>query len=176
MTLVIYSSGVWLFIYWLKNGYTKNYIEISDYGVPYFILSVLLMIIIHDAYSYWIHRLMHHKSIFKYVHLLHHKFSNPSPWCAFAFHPFEAILTLGIIPVVMFLIPWHNLALIIFISGIILDDTFIHLGYNIKALKFFKWQNTPQDHDLHHLNSKFNFGLYFTVWDRLLGTYKTSSF
>jgi sterol desaturase/sphingolipid hydroxylase (fatty acid hydroxylase superfamily) len=176
ITFCIYSSGIWAFLYWLKHGYTKNYLEIHEFGIPYFIISVFLMVIIHDAYSYWVHRLMHHKAVFKYTHLLHHKFKNPSPWCAFAFHPFEAILTLGIIPIIMFLIPWHNLALIIFISGIILYDTFIHLGYNIKALKVFKWQNTPMDHDVHHQNSKYNFGLYFTVWDRLMGTYKASNF
>ena len=170
-TLFIYSSGIWLFLYWLKRGYTRSYIEISDFGWPYFVFSIVLMIIIHDAYSYWIHRLIHHKSLFKYVHLLHHKFKNPSPWSAFAFHPFESLLTLGIIPVIMFLMPWHNLALIIFITIIIVYDTFIHLGYNIKELKIFKWQNTPKDHDVHHRNSKHNFGLYFTYWDRLMGTY-----
>lgn len=170
-TLFIYSSGIWLFLYWLKHGYTRNYIEISDFGWPYFIFSVVLMIIAHDTYSYWIHRLIHHKSLFKYVHLLHHTFKNPSPWSAFAFHPLESLLTLGIIPFIMFLMPWHNLALIIFITIIIVYDTFIHLGYNIKELKIFKWQNTPKDHDLHHRNSKHNFGLYFTYWDRLMGTY-----
>ncbi|WP_282134290.1 sterol desaturase family protein [Seonamhaeicola maritimus] len=171
LTLFIYSSGIWLFIFWLQNGYTKNYSEINEFGIPYLILSVLLMIVIHDAYSYWIHRLMHHKYLFKYTHLLHHKFKNPSPWCAFAFHPFESILTLGIIPLIMFLIPWHNIALMIFITIIILYDTFIHLGFNLKRLKIFKWQNTPKDHDVHHRNSKYNFGLYFTFWDRLMGTY-----
>lgn len=176
ITLLIYSSGIWLFIYWLQNGYTKNYTEISDYGILYFALSVFLMIIIHDAYSYWVHRLMHHRLLFKYTHLLHHKFKNPTPWCAFAFHPFESILTLGIIPVIMFLMPWHNLALLIFITIIIIYDTFIHLGYSIKQVKIFKYQNTPTDHDVHHRNSKYNFGLYFTFWDRLMGTYKTSNF
>lgn len=170
-TLCIYSSGIWLFLYWLKHGYTLNYVEISEFGWPYFVISIMLMIIIHDTYSYWIHRLIHHKSLFKHVHLLHHKFKNPSPWSAFAFHPFESLLTLGIIPIVMFLIPWHNLALIVFITIIIVYDTFVHLGYNIRQLKVFKWQNTPKDHDVHHRNSKYNFGLYFTFWDRLMGTY-----
>lgn len=171
VTLFIYSLGIWLFIYWLQNGYTKNYNEISEYGIAYFVLSIVLMIFMHDAYSYWVHKLMHHKYLFKYTHLLHHKFKNPSPWCAFAFHPFEAVLTLGIIPLVMFFIPWHNLALIIFISIIIIYDTFIHLGFSINKFKFFRWQNTPEDHDVHHRNSRVNFGLYFTFWDRLMGTY-----
>lgn len=172
ITLGIYSSGIWVFLFWLKEGYTRNYSEINDFGLPYFILSIVLMVVIHDAYSYWIHRLMHHKWLFKYVHLLHHKFKNPTPWSAFAFHPFESLLTLGIIPIIMFLIPWHNLALVIFVTIIIFYDTFIHLGYNIKQLKLFKWQNTPLEHDVHHRNSKYNFGLYFTIWDKFMGTYQ----
>ena len=171
ITFCIYSSGIWVFLYWLKKGYTKNYVEVNELGVLYFIISILLMIIMHDAYSYWIHRLMHHKILFKCTHVLHHKFKNPSPWSAFAFHPFESILTLGIIPIIIFTIPWHNMALVIFITWMIFYDTFIHLGYNIKYLKLFKWQNTPMDHDVHHRNSKYNFGLYFTIWDRIMGTY-----
>jgi len=174
ITLFIYSSGIWIFLYWLRNGYTRNYTDINEFGIPYFIFSIFLMIIIHDGYSYWIHRLIHHKKLFKYVHLLHHKFNNPSPWSAFAFHPFESILTMGIIPIIVFAIPWHNLALAVFITGIIVYDTFVHLGYDIKHFKVFKYQNTPLDHDVHHRNSKYNFGLYFTFWDRLMGTYLKS--
>ena len=175
VTFCIYSSGIWIFLYWLKNGYTKNYTEIGEFGFPYFVLSILIMIVMHDTYSYWVHRLMHHKFIFKYTHLIHHKFKNPSPWCAFAFHPLESILTIGIIPIILFLIPWHNLALTIFITFMIFYDTFVHLGYNIKGLKIFKFQNTPMDHDVHHRNSKYNFGLYFTFWDRLMGTYNSTT-
>ncbi|WP_258227655.1 sterol desaturase family protein [Aestuariibaculum sp. M13] len=171
ITFCVYSSGIWPFLFWLKDGYTKNYLEINDYGIIYFLVSILLMILIHDAYSYWIHRLMHHKMLFKYTHLLHHRFKNPSPWSAFAFHPFESVLTMGIVPVIIFTIPWHNWALVIFITWMIFYDTFVHLGYNIRQLKLFKFQNTPLDHDVHHTNSKYNFGLYFTFWDRLMGTY-----
>ncbi len=175
ITFCVYSLGIWAFLFWLKNGYTKNYTEISDYGILYFIISIFLMIIMHDTYSYWIHRLMHRKILFKYTHLLHHKFKNPSPWSAFAFHPFESILTMGIIPIIIFTIPWHNMALVLFITCMIFYDTFVHLGYNIKGMKIFKFQNTPMDHDVHHQNSKFNFGLYFTFWDRIMGTYKVEN-
>ena len=133
------------------------------------------MILIQDAYSYWLHRLIHHRWFFKNTHLLHHTFKNTSPFSAFAFHPFESILTMGVIPIIIFTIPWHNYALIIFITIMIFYDTFVHLGYDLRFLKVFKFQNTPVEHDIHHRNSKYNFGLYFTIWDRLMGTYKAKS-
>ncbi|MGL1488967.1 sterol desaturase family protein, partial [Vibrio parahaemolyticus] len=39
---------------------------------------------------------MHNKRIFKYVHLVHHHSTNPSPWAAYAFHPLEAVVEVGI--------------------------------------------------------------------------------
>ena len=175
LTMIIYSSGIWLFLFWLENGYTTNYMEISDFGWLYFVFSITLMILIHYAYSYWLHRLIHHRWFFKNTHLLHHTFKNTSPFSAFAFHPFESILTMGVIPIIIFTIPWHNYALIIFITIMIFYDTFVHLGYDLRFLKVFKFQNTPVEHDIHHRNSKYNFGLYFTIWDRLMGTYKAKS-
>ena len=172
ITMFIYSSGIWLFLFWLKKGWTRNYEYISEFGWGYFFLSIVLMVILHDAYSYWLHRFIHHKRVFKYVHLLHHTFKNPTPFSAFAFHPFEAVLTMGIIPIIVFVLPWHQYALLVFVTIMIFYDTFIHLGFDIAAFNVGKWQNTSVEHDVHHKNSRFNFGLYFTLWDRLMGTYK----
>lgn len=36
--------------------------------------------------------------------------------------------------------------------------------------KWFGWINTTTHHDLHHQSGRYNFGLYFTCWDRLMGT------
>ncbi len=32
------------------------------------------------------------------------------------------------------------------------------------------WLTTTTHHDLHHADRRWNFGLYFTFWDRLMGT------
>ena len=34
----------------------------------------------------------------------------------------------------------------------------------------FDWLTTVTHHDLHHSESRWNFGLYFTWWDRWMGT------
>ena len=33
-----------------------------------------------------------------------------------------------------------------------------------------KWINTSVNHNLHHQYFKGNYGLYFTFWDRMMGT------
>ncbi len=62
----------------IKN-YTLLYNNVADYGIAYLIFSVALALIIHDTYFYWMHRLLHHRRIFRHTHLLHHKSTNPRP-------------------------------------------------------------------------------------------------
>ena len=171
LTFIIYGSTIFIFFYWINNNKTRVYTEISEYGIVYFMFSIVLMIMVHDTYFYWTHRLIHHPKIFKHVHKTHHKFDSPTPWAAFAFHPLEAIITIGIIPVIIFLIPYHPFALFIFITFLTIYNIFIHLGYVIPGLHYFKYQNTTIGHDFHHLHSHSNYGLYFNFWDRLMGTY-----
>ena len=171
LTFVIYGISIWLFLSWLENGKTKLYTNISDHGILYFIISVFLMIVIHDTYFYWTHRLIHHSKLFKYIHKVHHSFKSPTPWASFAFHPLEAIISLGFIPIILFTIPYHQLALILFVTFLTVYNIIIHLGYSIPSLNQFKYSNTPEAHDYHHLKSKSNYGLYFTFWDKLMGTY-----
>ncbi len=174
VSLLLYGTGIWLFLDWLQSGITLHYGAISDYGIAYFIVSFLLMVIIHDTYFYWTHRLIHHRKLFPLVHKVHHQFTNPTPWAAFSFHPLEAIISMGVIPVIIFCIPWHQNALIVFVTFMTLYDVYIHLGYNIEQLYLGKWQNSAADHNYHHQNARVNYGLYFTFWDRLMGTYKKS--
>ena len=65
-----------------KMGYGALYFDVSEYGYAYYFFTIAFMILAHDTYFYWTHRLMHHPKVFKYVHLIHHKSNNPSPWTA----------------------------------------------------------------------------------------------
>ena len=171
LTFLIYGSGIWLFLFWIENGKTKLYTAISDFGMPYFLLSIFLMILMHDTYFYWTHRLIHHSLLFKHIHKVHHSFKSPTPWASFAFHPLEAIISLGIIPIILFLIPYHHLALLLFVTFLTVYNVIIHLGFPMPGLNRLKYSNTPEAHDHHHLTSKKNYGLYFTFWDKIMGTY-----
>ena len=171
LTFVIYGSSIWLFLYWIENGQTKLYNEIDEYGSIYFFASIIFMVLLHDTYFYWTHRLIHHSKLFKYVHKVHHSFKSPTPWASFAFHPLEAIMSLGIIPIIIFMIPYHHLALLLFVTFLTVYSVIIHLGFSVPGLNQLKYSNTPEAHDYHHLKSKSNYGLYFTFWDKIMGTY-----
>ncbi len=164
------------FVFWFKkHGYTMGYRRIEDLGWAYYWVSIGLMILVHDAYFYWTHRMMHHKALFRYFHRVHHLSHNPSPWAAFSFHPLEAIVEAGIIWVIVFLIPHHISAIGVFLLFMTVMNVLGHLGYELYPRGFTKsavgqWLTTSTHHNMHHHKGKGNFGLYFNWWDRWCGT------
>jgi sterol desaturase/sphingolipid hydroxylase (fatty acid hydroxylase superfamily) len=155
--------------------YTTLYARIEDYGWAYFFLAFPVLFLLHDTYFYWTHRAMHHKKLFRTMHLVHHKSVNPSPWAAYAFHPLEAVVEAGIFAVFLFTLPVHPLHLLLFFFFMIVYNVYGHLGYELYPQGFNKhwlgkWINTSVNHNQHHQYFKGNYGLYFTFWDRLMGT------
>jgi len=174
-TVVIFSLVGFSIIQLKLRGYTLLYDDISAYGWGWFVASVGIMFVAHDAYYYWVHRWMHHPRVFKYVHLVHHKSTNPSPWAAYSFHPIEALLEALIYIIFVFSMPLHGLALMIFLISMIIRNVVSHLGMEILPKwfirsKWLNWMTTTTHHDLHHKNFDTNYGVYFTWWDRWFGT------
>ena len=176
LSIIIFSVPPLLMLYSdIIRPYTTFYTHIDEYGWVYFIAAFPLMLLMHDAYFYWIHRLMHLPWLFKMFHLVHHKSTNPSPWAAYAFHPLEAIMESLIFVIFLFTIPIHSFHLMTFFVFSLLYNVYGHLGFELypKGFNkhwFGKWMNTSVSHNQHHQYFKGNYGLYFTIWDRLMGT------
>lgn len=175
MITMIIGATVVVLTFYVGHGYNNLYYNISDHSIAYFVFTFFWMFFLHDTYFYFMHRAMHHPILFKYVHLIHHKSTNPSPWTAYAFHPLEAILELAILPLIAFTLPAHTSAIIFFFVFQIMYNVYGHLGFEVLPKDFNtnwfgKWLNTSTAHNLHHHKFKGNYGLYFLFWDRLLGT------
>jgi lathosterol oxidase len=176
LTICIFAFvSVFLFANPKVVPHTTRYIHISEYGWIYYFLAYPLMFVMHDTYFYFTHRLMHHRRLFKWFHLVHHKSVNPSPWAAYAFHPLEAFVEAGIVVVFAFTIPIHVTHLMIFFLMMIVYNVYGHLGYELYPSGFSKsrigkWINTSINHNQHHQYFKGNYGLYFLFWDRVFGT------
>ncbi len=157
------------------SSHTTLYTDISQHSSLYFWLAFPLMVVMHDTYFYWTHRLMHHPKLFRVFHLVHHRSTNPSPWAAYAFHPLEAVVEAGIYAIFLFTIPVHPIHLGGFFLFMIVYNVYGHLGYELYPAGFsrhraFGWINTSVSHNMHHQHFKHNYGLYFTYWDRWMGT------
>ena len=156
-------------------GYTQIYTDFSRHGWTWFFISIILMMLIHDTYFYWAHRLMHHPKLYRHVHLVHHRSTSPSPWAAYAFHPFEAMIEAAVFWVFIFAFPVYPLALFTFLFYMITRNVLGHLGIELfpkwfLRSKWLNWHTTTTHHDLHHKNFNTNYGLYFSWWDKWMGT------
>jgi len=155
--------------------YTMIYTNINDYPIWYIPVSVAISLVIHDTYFYWMHVLLHHKKIFRFTHLLHHKSTNPSPWTSYSFHIIEGFTEGLVLVVIVFIIPIHPIGVLLFTVVALMINVYGHLGYEIAPQWFrrswlFSVLNTSVHHNLHHTRFKGNYGLYFRVWDRIMGT------
>jgi sterol desaturase/sphingolipid hydroxylase (fatty acid hydroxylase superfamily) len=156
-------------------GYTRLYRRVDDHGWAWFAGSIAAAVVLHDAYFYWSHRLLHHPRVFRLVHRAHHTSTNPTPWAAYSFSLPEALVQAGIGPLLVFTLPMHGAAFAAFMAWQIGFNVLGHCGYEIFPRWFLRtWAgkvlNTPTHHTLHHEKVRGNYGLYFNVWDRLLGT------
>lgn len=174
ITMLIFSVAV-TFVLFVGRDYTNLYDSIQDYGIPYYVFTYFWMFFLHDTYFYWAHRLMHHPKLYRYVHLIHHKSTNPSPWTAYAFHPFEAIFEVAIIPLIAFTLPVHLSAITLFMLFQFFYNVYGHLGIEIlpawlRRSYLGRQLNTSTHHNAHHQYVHGNYGLYLLLWDRWMGT------
>ena len=148
-----------------------------DIGIM--VAQIIAMVIMHDAWFYWMHRSLHLKVLFRRAHATHHVSRTPTSWAAYSFAPIEAIFESIYVPVMFLIIshivpiqPW---AAFIFLGHQIARNAVGHSGFELAWPGFTRspltgWLTTTTHHDLHHTEGRYNFGLYFTWWDRMMGT------
>jgi lathosterol oxidase len=156
-------------------GVFTIYPDFETAGFGYLALSVAGIIVAHDAYFYWTHRLMHHPRLYHYFHRTHHRSVTPTPFAAYAFDIPEALLMSLFTPLWLLMVPMHGLGLFLFMAFMIVRNVMGHAGVELmpRALAdspWFGWINATTHHDLHHSSFHYNYGLYFTWWDRMMGT------
>lgn len=174
-TALIFASVGFAMHLAAKAGWLTIYGDFSVRGPGYMVVTVALMILAHDAYFYWTHRAMHLPRLFRVFHWTHHKSKTPTPWTAYAFDAPEALVTVAFVPLWAALAPMHDLGLYVFVTWQIVRNVMGHAGVELSPVsgrpsKAFGWLNTTTHHDLHHQHGRSNYGLYFSWWDRLMGT------
>jgi len=175
VTLFVFS-GVGLCVWLAGNaGLLRRYDEIADYGWPWLLLSIAILVVLQDAYFYWTHRAMHRPALYRLFHRAHHEAKVASPWTAYAFAIPEAFVHALFVPLVWLFVPMHELAVFAFLVFMIVRNMLGHLSIELMPSGFTRhpfwgWWTTTTHHALHHAHAGFDFGLYSTFWDRLMGT------
>jgi ferredoxin-NADP reductase/sterol desaturase/sphingolipid hydroxylase (fatty acid hydroxylase superfamily) len=175
ITFLIFAIMDVCFLYLESKGYTRIYFNISDYGYLWLGVSFFIVLFIDDMFFYWSHRAMHTPSLYKFFHKVHHESTDPSPLTAFAFHPSEAVIEQLIHVVLPFLLPLNFWLIIAWQIFSMLNNVLAHLGYEIYPkgwVKFplLQFKTASTHHNMHHQLFNGNYALYFTWWDKWMGT------
>jgi sterol desaturase/sphingolipid hydroxylase (fatty acid hydroxylase superfamily) len=139
------------------------------------LFDFVVIVLAHDAYFYWAHRTMHHPRLYRHFHRLHHRSVTPTPWTAYSFAPLEAVVEAAFLPLIFLFFESSQLVAFAFTSHMIVRNVIGHAGVELFPNRWLHWPiarliTTTTHHDLHHLEFRWNYGLYFTWWDRLMGT------
>jgi len=172
LIFTLVATAVWAGI---QAGYGQVYFDIGSHGWLWLLFSIVLLVLMHDTLFYWTHWLMHNFGPMKRLHRLHHMSLTPTPWGLYSFSWGEALIQSAILPLSCMVFPVHPLAILVFMAIEKLYSFNGHMGYDLlprytHGRIFTLWHNTPLHHDMHHQDWRGNFGLYFNVWDRLMGT------
>jgi lathosterol oxidase len=143
------------------------------------VLQLVVMMILHDTYFYWCHRLLHTKRFWD-IHGIHHRDTDPTIVTSHIFHYIETIinytflvwftLLAGLLVGGLFFIP-----ALIFVVFTITWNIYGHGTKNLLPDRITKswlgqWIVWPSYHLEHHRQGTGNYEFFFTWWDRLMKT------
>ncbi|WP_202799187.1 sterol desaturase family protein [Moorena producens] len=173
-SLVFGVSGTIMIILW-QQDLTAIYMDVFRYGIVYLPVSLLIVLFLHETYYYWLHRWMHLPKVYRIMHKVHHDSIHTNSLTSFSFHPLESVTQALIIPLIVCIVPVHIYVLLVMLLIMTLSGTLNHAGVELFPEGFHrhwlgKWLIGASHHDQHHKKFRFNYGLYFTFWDKWMGT------
>lgn len=151
------------------TGRSKVYFDFAEHGLLYTIGSVLAVLAVTETLIYWIHRGLHGRLLYRLLHFGHHQFRVPTPMAGVAFHPLDSFGQALPYHICAYLFPlnvWVYHSLIAFVT---LWAVLIHDRINWVSSP---WVNGTGCHTAHHYFNKYNYGQFFSFWDRLCSTYR----
>ncbi|GAB6018609.1 Lathosterol oxidase [Chamberlinius hualienensis] len=159
------------------RGYSRLYDHVHDiklgwYGV---IVNAITFILFTDFLIYWFHRWLHSKSLYKPLHKMHHTWKIPTPFASHAFHPVDGVIQSLPYHIYIFLFPMHKLSYLLLFVFVNIWTVSIH-DSNCKVPFYLRSViNGSAHHTDHHTLYSYNYGQFFTLWDRIGGSYRNPS-
>ena len=156
------------------SGWTLLYSSVDERGILYLFISFIEVILLQDTCYYFLHRGFHHPRVYSWLHKGHHRSQDPTPWTSFALDFPEALIQGLFLVSIVFIIPLHFLVLALWLLTMTIWSLVNHLGFELFPSFphhwLGKWLISAEHHALHHRRYTKHYGLYFTIWDRLMGT------
>jgi lathosterol oxidase len=141
-------------IYYSRNGGMKFYSDATDDGMLWVLIRLPVILILHDAYFYWVNKAIHWCLIFRYVHRTHHLSHMPTPLAAYAFALGEVFMVSLLIPLMGITISFHESIIIILLTIMVVCNAMARSGNKFHPRGWidspFNHITSVTHHDLHH--------------------------
>ncbi len=159
------------------QGYTKLYDNVDEHpwGWGFLVISVIGFLLFTDMCIYWIHRWLHLPIFYGPIHKPHHKWLICTPFASHAFHPIDGFSQSFPYHIYPFFFPLHKSLYVVLFVLVNVWSTSIHDEYYNVPLLLRPFINGSAHHTDHHLFFNYNYGQYFTLWDRLGGSFREPS-
>ncbi|KAG3116019.1 hypothetical protein PI124_g5575 [Phytophthora idaei] len=151
------------------RGYSKTYTAFGKFGYWFEAQTVATFIFFSDMLIYWFHRWLHHPLIYATLHKPHHKWIICTPFASHAFHPMDGYIQSLPYHFYIMLFPIHRGLFLALFLAVNFWTISIHDGFYLSQNKIV---NGAMHHSVHHELFVYNYGQYFTLWDRLCGSYR----
>jgi Delta7-sterol 5-desaturase len=152
------------------QGIIKLYENYSDYPWYNLPIAATAWLVFDDTWFYWMHRTMHHKYLYKWIHASHHVSVDTSPFTQNSFHFVEALIAgLGSIIATMIFPSWGPAYFVFQMFGGT-ANMIAHSGYEFYPKWMLSWKTTATHHNMHHHHFDGNYGTHLTFWDKICGT------
>jgi methylsterol monooxygenase len=139
-----------------------------------FLWQIPVFFVIEDFYFYWIHRFLHHKRVYKYVHKIHHEHKYPFGIAAEYAHPVETFfLGIGTLLGPLFFAK-HMVTLWVWLFFRLVETVEDHSGYDVpwNPTNLIPFWGGAVHHDFHHKTFEGPYSSVFTWCDWMFGTDK----
>lgn len=162
-----------------------DWCKASQFGMVYWLhasplLTIVVSFLILDFFGGWLVHITQHKQSFLWrFHTIHHADNNVDVSTGLRHHPFESVLRGGFFFLGIIVSGSPMYAVMLFQTFLVLFTAFTHANIQLPRWldKGLSWVFvSPNMHKVHHHwqqpYTDSNYGAIFSIWDRLLGTYR----
>ena len=157
----------------------------AGFGLVYWfnaniLATIFIGVLALDFSSWLVHLVMHKVPLLWRFHLIHHSDTNVDVTTGLRHHPGDSLLRGVFFLLLIFVSGAPMYSVMIYQTLVVLSTAFTHANIRLnplldKVLSFFLI--SPNMHKVHHHwkqpYTDSNYGAVFSIWDRLLGTFKS---
>ncbi len=141
-----------------------------------FAIRVLLVFLVMELFSYWLHRAAHHIGFLWRFHSTHHVVTELTALKALRTHPIDNVLfyLARYVPLLLLGAGSEEVVTVVYFGAIL--SLIAHSNIDVAEGMLGLVVNFPRYHSVHHAAdvtaSRSNFGCHTIFWDRVFGTFR----